>query len=50
MRQQHSPIIASIVEEISQAYVRWLYGEKPPNLAYLRQRLQDLLKGLGVRD
>lgn len=37
---------SNIVEEISQAYVRWRYGNEPANVAYLQTRLQQLQKML----
>ncbi|WP_071517724.1 DUF3488 and DUF4129 domain-containing transglutaminase family protein [Geitlerinema sp. PCC 9228] len=36
----------SIVEEISQAYVRWRYGNEAVDVAYLNRRLQQLQKML----
>jgi len=42
--QNHNEAIASIIEEISQAYVAWRYGDLPPNLAYLESQLGLLRK------
>ena len=33
---------AAAIDDISQAYVRWRYGDNAPNLARLKQRLRDL--------
>ena len=33
---------ATAIDDISQAYVRWRYGDKAPNLVQLKQRLRDL--------
>jgi len=44
MRQQQSPDSAAVIDEISQAYVRWRYGKQPPNLETLRQRLREWIK------
>jgi len=33
---------AAAIEDIAQAYVRWRYGGKAPNLAQLKQRLRNL--------
>ncbi|HEY9654630.1 MAG TPA: DUF4129 domain-containing protein, partial [Crinalium sp.] len=33
---------STAIDDISQAYVRWRYGGKPPNLTQLKQRLRDL--------
>jgi len=43
-RQHHSPDSAEVINEISQAYVSWRYGERTPNIKHLRQRLRDLMK------
>src|SRR5919199_1320807 len=43
-RQHHSPDSAEVIDEISQAYVTWRYGERTPNIKHLRQRLRDLMK------
>lgn len=42
--QHHSATHARIIDEISQAYVRWRYGGQTPNLNQLRQQLQELKK------
>lgn len=43
MRSHHSPPMAEVIEEISQAYVRWRYGGEEVNLNYLRNRLRELI-------
>jgi transglutaminase-like putative cysteine protease len=43
---QHNPSGAEIIEEISQAYVRWRYGEQSQNLDYLRGQLKLLIRSL----
>jgi transglutaminase-like putative cysteine protease len=43
-REHHSSISAEVIEEISQAYVSWRYGNQTPNIKYLRRRLRDLIK------
>ncbi len=43
-REQQSPASAEVIDEISQAYVRWRYGGQTPNMKQLRQRLRDLIK------
>jgi transglutaminase-like putative cysteine protease len=45
-RQHHPPASAQVIEEISQAYVRWRYGGHTPNTKQLRQRLRDLIKSM----
>jgi transglutaminase-like putative cysteine protease len=43
--QQHHPQrAAEIIEEISQAYVRWRYGQQTQNIDYLRQQLRRLAR------
>ena len=45
LSRQHQPLAsAEVIEEISQAYVRWRYGGQMPNIKQLRQRLRDLIK------
>lgn len=44
MRQQQSSDSAAMIDEISQAYVRWRYGKQTPNIDDLRQRLQQWIK------
>jgi transglutaminase-like putative cysteine protease len=42
---QHQPVnSAQVIDEISQAYVRWRYGAQMPNIPQLRQQLQNLIK------
>ena len=42
---QHQPTTsAQVIDEISQAYVRWRYGAQMPNIPQLRQQLQNLIK------
>ncbi len=41
-RQKYSGESVQAIEEISQAYVRWRYGNESPNLGYLRRRLEVL--------
>ena len=43
-RQHQPPTSAEVIDEISQAYVRWRYGDQKPNIKQLRQRLRDLVK------
>jgi protein-glutamine gamma-glutamyltransferase len=43
-RQHHPPTFGEVIDEISQAYVRWRYGNQTPNIQYLRQRLRELIK------
>ena len=43
-RQHHPPAFGEVIDEISQAYVRWRYGNQTPNIQYLRQRLRELIK------
>lgn len=43
-RQHHTPPSAEVIDEISQAYVSWRYGNQTPNLKHLRQRLRELSK------
>lgn len=53
MRQQQSSDSAAVIDEISQAYVRWRYGKQTPNIDDLRQRLRQWIKTtrrLGTRD
>lgn len=40
--QQHSPTLAGIVADISQAYVGWRYGKHPANLPHLKRQLRAL--------
>lgn len=42
--QHHAPATAEVIDEISQAYVRWRYGGHTPDLKQLRQRWQGLKK------
>ncbi|MBD2126763.1 DUF3488 and DUF4129 domain-containing transglutaminase family protein [Microcoleus sp. ZQ-A2] len=42
--QHHAPPSAEVIDEISQAYVSWRYGNQTPNIKHLRQRLRDLIK------
>ena len=46
--QHHSQALAEVIEEISQAYVRWRYGSENPNLKQLRQRLRELKRHKAV--
>ena len=43
-REHQPPASAEVIDEISQAYVRWRYGGQTPNIKQLRQRLRDLIK------
>jgi transglutaminase-like putative cysteine protease len=43
-RQYHPANLSEIIEEISQSYVSWRYGENPQNLDYLQQQLKLLIK------
>lgn len=43
-REHQPPVSAEVIDEISQAYVRWRYGGQTPNIKQLRQRLRDLSK------
>ncbi len=38
----HSPETVEVIEEISQAYVSWRYGDNSPNLDSLRQKWQQI--------
>lgn len=40
----HSPERSQVIDDISQAYVRWRYGGEAPNLNQLRRQLQNLKK------
>lgn len=42
--QYQPPATAQVIDEISQAYVRWRYGNERPNIQQLRQRLHELTK------
>jgi transglutaminase-like putative cysteine protease len=42
--QYHSSDSAGAIDEISQAYVRWRYGNGTPNIKHLRERLRELIK------
>ncbi|MEA5509651.1 DUF3488 and DUF4129 domain-containing transglutaminase family protein [Crocosphaera sp. UHCC 0190] len=44
--QQHPHEQAAIIEEISQAYVSWRYGENSQNFDYLQQQFKALVKSL----
>ncbi len=44
-QKHHTPVIAEVINEISQAYVSWRYGGNTPNLQQLRQRWQKVHKG-----
>ncbi|HEY9837211.1 MAG TPA: DUF4129 domain-containing protein, partial [Vampirovibrionales bacterium] len=47
---QHQPQTdASVVDEISHAYVSWRYGGSQPNLPVLQQRLEELKKRSQLR-
>lgn len=46
LRDSYPAATTDAIEEISQAYVRWRYGEEPQNFDYLRQQLARLLKSL----
>jgi predicted Rdx family selenoprotein len=43
-RQHHASPSTEVIDEISQAYVSWRYGNQTPNIKHLRQRLRDLIK------
>ncbi|MGA7933167.1 MAG: DUF3488 and DUF4129 domain-containing transglutaminase family protein [Kovacikia sp.] len=43
-KEHQSAERAAVIEEISQVYVRWRYGNKSPDLGRIKQRLQDLKK------
>ncbi|MGK7877424.1 MAG: DUF3488 and DUF4129 domain-containing transglutaminase family protein [Xenococcaceae cyanobacterium] len=45
-RQHYQVAAAEIIEEISQAYVCWRYGEKMPNINYLQQQLKALIRSM----
>ena len=42
LSQHHSPTSASVIEEISYAYVGWRYGGTNPDLNSLRQKWQQI--------
>ncbi|MBH8577473.1 DUF3488 domain-containing protein [Nostocaceae cyanobacterium CENA369] len=44
--QHHAPATAEVIDEISQAYVGWRYGDHTPDLKRLRQRWQGLKKAV----
>ncbi|HEY9599408.1 MAG TPA: DUF3488 and DUF4129 domain-containing transglutaminase family protein [Cyanophyceae cyanobacterium] len=44
MRQHQPPDSVEVIDEISQAYVRWRYGNQMPNIQQLRLRLRDWMK------
>jgi len=41
MGQHQPPASAEVIDEISQAYVRWRYGGQTPNIKELRQQLRN---------
>jgi transglutaminase-like putative cysteine protease len=43
-RSRYSPDSAEVIDEISQAYISWRYGNQTPNIKHLRQRLRNLIK------
>jgi protein-glutamine gamma-glutamyltransferase len=45
-RANHQDAAVEIIEEISQAYVRWHYGGKVQNTNYLQQQLRALTRSL----
>lgn len=47
--RQHYPNTAAIVEEITQSYIGWRYGEKNPELSHLRQQFKALTSSLRRR-
>ncbi|NEQ67866.1 MAG: DUF4129 domain-containing protein, partial [Symploca sp. SIO2D2] len=46
MGQKQPPTSAEVIDEISQAYVRWRYGGHKPNIQQLRQRFKIWIKSL----
>ncbi|NER46659.1 MAG: DUF3488 domain-containing protein [Symploca sp. SIO1A3] len=46
MGQKQPPASAEVIDEISQAYVRWRYGGHKPNIQQLRQRFKSWIKSL----
>lgn len=42
LRDRCPPPQADVIQEISNAYVQWRYGQRPQNLDYLRQQLRSL--------
>jgi hypothetical protein len=42
MRDHHATDEAEVIEEVSQAYVRWRYGGEAGNLGQLRQLVENL--------
>jgi transglutaminase-like putative cysteine protease len=46
IEQKSSLAAAKIIEEITQSYVNWRYGEQIQNLSHLRQQLQALTRSL----
>lgn len=42
--QHHALATAEVIDEISQAYVSWRYGDNKPNLKRLRERWQGIKK------
>ncbi|NER21147.1 MAG: DUF3488 domain-containing protein [Symploca sp. SIO1C2] len=46
MGQKQPSASAEVIDEISQAYVRWRYGGYQPNIQQLRQRFKSWIKSL----
>ncbi|ACK71309.1 transglutaminase domain protein [Gloeothece citriformis PCC 7424] len=42
--QHHPPQMATLIEDISQAYVSWRYGQQPPNLDHQKQQFKTFKK------
>ena len=53
LRSHTSPEEAAAIEDISEAYIRWRYGDLAPNYSELQRQLQDLqeqkTRGVGFR-
>jgi len=45
-RDRHEKVIAEVVSDISTAYVAWKYGQQVPNIEYLQQEYQGLIRAL----
>ncbi len=45
----HPQPVASIIDEISQAYVEWRYGDTSPNLQNLKQKLRDFNSAIRLK-
>lgn len=44
--QHHQDSTAGIIQEISQAYVSWRYGQHQPNINHLQEQLKELISSV----